>query len=374
MTSNYHMIEYIYENADALQRTFDVNEQNIERIIHIIKDRDINKIIVSGVGSSYTAALMAYPLFRYFSALPVHLMQVNELLIFKDQLLNEKTMVFIISRSGERAWVINTMKAVMETGAFGVAITGAADSLLAESGDMTLLTGEGPEITYPKTKSVTACAGLLMKMAIEFSMKNDEEVNHYRKSLSSMPLLINEARAETEQQVKSVVSKIKHISPVVLGGTASNYGVAMEAACKIQESTFLPAIGENTVNVLYGPLSPLSENWLLGLLVNKCDEDLSKELLEVAGKSKFHATRMVVCSKNLKMDEYSDLVIHLQQEIDPMLSALLFLPPLQMLAYYWTVERGMNPDEPSTMRDMLDAFLLPGREEPELRNIQNGGS
>jgi glucosamine 6-phosphate synthetase-like amidotransferase/phosphosugar isomerase protein len=50
-----------------------------------------------------------------------------------------------------------------------------------------------------------------------------------------------------------------------------------------------------------------------------------------------------------------------------LLAGLFYLPPLQLLTYYWTLAKGLNPDAPSAMRDVLDAILPPGREEPELR-------
>jgi glucosamine 6-phosphate synthetase-like amidotransferase/phosphosugar isomerase protein len=63
----------------------------------------------------------------------------------------------------------------------------------------------------------------------------------------------------------------------------------------------------------------------------------------------------------------SDFSVRLPVAVDPYLSALVYLPPIQLLAYYWTVARKMNPDAPTSMRAILDAILPPGRQEPELR-------
>jgi glucosamine 6-phosphate synthetase-like amidotransferase/phosphosugar isomerase protein len=63
----------------------------------------------------------------------------------------------------------------------------------------------------------------------------------------------------------------------------------------------------------------------------------------------------------------SDFSVRLPLAVDPYLSALVFLPPIQLLAYYWTVARKMDPDSPTSMRAILDAILPPGRQEPELR-------
>lgn len=367
MPEKYHMIKYIHENADALQRTLDNNESSITSIVRMINEKGIEKIIVTGVGSSYSAALIAAPMLNYFSRLPIHILPVNEIYFYRRRLLNEKTLVFIISRSGERVWVVNTMKYVIKMGAYGITITGVEDSLLAQTGHMTLLTGEGPEITYPKTKSVIACTGLLMRLALATSRPDDDEAKLLLNSLRLAPNKIRKTVEYVEPQVKSLIPKIKTTTPVVIGGTASNHGVAFESATKLQEATFIPSYGENTIDLLYGPLSPLSKNWLLCLLVTPESLDLSKELLHLAGNDIFKATRLIVASLGVEIENNSDFVITIPVKTNPLLSGLVFLPPMQLLAFYWTIERSMNPDAPSTMRDMLNAFLPPGREEPELR-------
>jgi glucosamine 6-phosphate synthetase-like amidotransferase/phosphosugar isomerase protein len=67
------------------------------------------------------------------------------------------------------------------------------------------------------------------------------------------------------------------------------------------------------------------------------------------------------------MTGLADYVLTLPDRVDPMLTALYYLPVLQMMTYYWALAKGLNPDVPDSMRDILDAILPEGREEPELR-------
>jgi fructoselysine-6-P-deglycase FrlB-like protein len=76
---------------------------------------------------------------------------------------------------------------------------------------------------------------------------------------------------------------------------------------------------------------------------------------------------MIVAESGLRLAAEPTFELSLPHAADPFLSALLCLPPLQVLAYSWTVARGMNPDAPASMQPILAAILPPGRKEPELR-------
>ena len=78
-------------------------------------------------------------------------MSAPELGYYAPRLVDVQTLVVVVSRSGERGAVVNALADSLQRGAFGVAVTGVADSLLAQTAQLTLLTAEGPEITFPKT-------------------------------------------------------------------------------------------------------------------------------------------------------------------------------------------------------------------------------
>ena len=365
VTETYHMIEYIREGPQALRRTLESNEAGIQSLIEEVRRRGIQRLVVSGVGSSFTAALMAAPIFRYHSSLPVHILPSTAHGYYASRLIDERSLVVVVSRSGERDWVVNALKEAVERGAYGVAMTGVADSLLAQQGQVTLLTQEGPEITFPKTKSVVTCAGLLMRLGLALASPDDEEALERLKTLRALPAKMEKTIGKAEPEIRSLMPSLVPHKVVVVGGTGSNYGVAMEAAVKLQETAYVPTLADDTGNVFHGPLGPVDRDWLIIPLVTAMDLRLSKQLLQLAGR--FGAHRMAVVEPGLDLEGLADFSVTIPERADPLLAALLFLPPMQLLTYYWTVARGMNPDEPSVMRDMLDAMLPPGREEPELR-------
>jgi glucosamine--fructose-6-phosphate aminotransferase (isomerizing) len=359
------MIDYIHEGPTALRRTLEGNEAGIESLVEEIRRRGIRRVVISGVGSSFTAALMAAPAFRYHSTLPVHILPSTGHGYFASRLIDEHSLVVVVSRSGERDWVVNALQEAVERGAYGVAMTGVADSLLAQKGQATLLTQEGPEITFPKTKSVVTCAGLLMRLALALAAPGDGEAAVRLKTLRGLPGRMEGVLRAVEPEIQSWMPGLVPHKIVVVGGTGSNYGVALEAAVKLQETAYIPTLADDTGNVFHGPLGPLNREWLIISLVTAMDLRLSQQLLRIAGK--FGAHRMVLVEPGLDVGGMAEFPLAIPERADPLLAALLYLPPMQLLTYYWTVSRGMNPDEPSVMRDMLDAMLPAGREEPELR-------
>ncbi|HEY60926.1 MAG TPA: SIS domain-containing protein [Anaerolineae bacterium] len=362
---DYHMLKYIHEGPGALQETLQANDSAVREIGKEFRKREIERILITGLGSSYTAAVMAKPLFDISLDKPIMIINSEETAYFQEQWVNEKSLIVAVSRSGERESVVGIIKAANRLGALGVAVTGVANSLLAHNSDLTLLTQEGPEITFPKTKSVLAGAGLLMRLGLELANVSNPLTQKRMAELERLPEIITRTIAQIDPEVKGLMSWVKDQKYLNVVGTCSNYGVALEAAVKVQESAYIPTRGNSTAGLLQGPIGALNEDWLVYTLVMQEDYELSTSLIELAHK--FGAKSICIQPPNLPTIPKSKATIKIAEQVDPFLAALVYLPAVQLLAYNWTITRGLNPDVPESMRQILDAILPPGREEPELR-------
>ncbi len=365
MTAQYHMIDYIHEGPQALSRTLESNGAAVAKLAAKIRDRGIDRLIISGVGSSHTASMMALPVMRYHVPIKVHVIPSTEFAYYDARLIGPRTAVVVVSRSGERGWVMEAIDDAVRRGALAVAVTGVADSLLAQHAQTTLLTAEGPEITFPKTKSVLACAGLLMDLGLALADSKDDEALKRRQTLAAAPSAADKVISATEDVVRTLMPKLSAHTTVFIGGTGSNHGAAVEGAVKLQETAYVTTLSDHTGNVFHGALGPLDKNWLIVPLIHAADSRLALQLLRLVRK--FGAHSLSIVEPGIELDGLSDFTINLPERTDPLLAALSYLPTLQLLTYYWTLALKMNPDEPSVMREMLDAMLPAGREEPELR-------
>jgi glucosamine--fructose-6-phosphate aminotransferase (isomerizing) len=364
MTDDYYMIGYIREGPQALRKTLQANETSVLSIAERVRVQGIRRIILTGLGSSYTAAMMASPIFTNYCPLPVTILPATELSLYKERLIDENCLVISISRSGERGAVVDAVVEARKRKALGIAITGSPDSLLAGQAQLALITQEGAEITFPKTKSVLACAGLLMRLGLSLAAKEDKQAAAQAQALAELPEAVNATIQSVEPVVRELIPSIQRHELIAVTGSGSNIGVALEAAIKIQEAAYLPTRGESTISLVHGPTGALNARWLVVPLVTHDDQEVSTDLLKLCRK--FGAHSLCIQAPDVDLNGLFDFAVQVPVLVDPFLSALVYLPPIQLLTYYWTVARNMNPDAPTSMHAILDAILPPGRSEPEL--------
>jgi len=365
VSSTYHMIEYIHEGPRALALTLEANEDRIREIAGLVKNGSIDRIILTGIGSSYTSSVMSAPLFVCYSPVPVQVVESSEFQILPQRLVDKRTMVVAISRSGERGAVTNAVKQAAQNGACAVVVTGVADSSLAKQARFPVITREGPEITFPKTKSVVTCTGVLMRLALALAEANDATARKCLLELQHLPAVMERTFDHLESDLSKLIPSIESRELVAIVGTGSNYGVALEAALKLQEASLGPTYGGRTSALLNGPIGAMNAKWLVVALVTNQDKDLSEKVLHIARN--LQAGTLGVIEPGLSIAEKPDHCLTLPAKVDVFLAALVYLLPMQLFAYFRTVARGLNPDAPASMNSILEAILPPGREEPELR-------
>jgi glucosamine--fructose-6-phosphate aminotransferase (isomerizing) len=244
-----------------------------------------------------------------------------------------------------------------------VAVTGVGSSLLANEADLVIVTGEGPESTFAKTKSVMATAVVLMQVALALETEPHEKRPRLERALAQMPELLALVIREAERDLERLAAWLVQHELVLVTGTAGNQGVAQEAVLKLQEAAGVTTEWDETGNALNGAVSILGPTRLMVGLVTRADYELNLALLKLARH--FGADRLCIAEPGLALEGCSEAVIRVPQAGDPLIAPLLFLPPIHLLAYHLAVERGRNPDEPPFADVMLKAMLPSGREEPD---------
>jgi glutamine---fructose-6-phosphate transaminase (isomerizing) len=369
MTSNdairrYQMLDYIHEGPTAIRRTLERSEEAVVHLVDKTRRAGIEKLVVTGVGSSWTAPMMAAPLINHYASLPVKFLPSTELLYYADEWLGPQTAVITVSRSGERKWVVDSLRMARERRSISVAVTAIEDSLLAQQADVTLLTHEGPEVTFAKTKSVLASAALLMRLGLAFA-ESSETASEQAEVLRTMPGHLERLINEVEESIRLSVPSLLDRDHVLLAGSLGNYGVALEGAMKLHEAAYLPSQADYLGNALHGAIGALDARWLAVVMYMENDLMLAHELTRLLRQ--FDVLCFCLGASPAGSEMACDFYQPLHLPDGPLLAPLLFLPPIQLLSYYWAVARGKNPDKPEYMRRVLDAMLPPGREEPELR-------
>jgi len=360
-----HMLGYIYENPDALSRTLETCRKPAAEIVRVCSAAKIHRVLLAGLGSSYTAAMMAKPLYQLLLPVPVYIFHSDDIVQVAPELLDKQTLLVVISRSGERGAAMDAAAAGREHGAIVAGVTGAADSLLAEDVEHRLITAEGPEITFPKTKSVLACAGAVLQLGISLAEGFGTRTGAYASELGSIPEKLAAVLPGFDAAVEQVITNISECKALSVAGSLANYGVALEAAVKVQEASNRFTRGDTLAGLLHGPLGAVNEDWAVLQLVTEPDLPLHSAIIRTASRSGVRTVS--VLPEGAGVETGPEFIIPLVQRTDRLLAALLYLPVVQFFAYHWTIALGLNPDSPAAMNDILEAILPPGRSEPELR-------
>lgn len=356
------MLDNIHQDAEALERTLAANETAVRRLAFQAGQRDIRRVILSGMGSSDTAAQMALPVYFNHFPLPVWAIASPDPLTYASPLVNEHTLLVLISRSGERGAVLDVLREATQRGAFCVAVTGSPNSLLAQESQYLLLTEEGPEKSFPKTKSVIATTGLLMQLGLAFAAPENLTAAGRQRSLRQMPEGVARSIAVCEPLIQSCIDQLARRENVAVCGSGGNWGVAVEGAMKLAEAAGISARYDTVLGLLVGPVMALNQRWLAIPLLTRQELQTGRQLLEVVRS--VGAESLCIAEPGLHLQDVADRVLPLPHPVDPLLAPLTFLPPLQLLTYYWAVARGLNPDQPAQTEAILSALLPPGREEP----------
>ena len=364
MTTTYKMLECIHEIPEGLASTFANNDMAFPAFREEMARRSIERVIVAGLGSSFTAALIAKPLLALFPTLPVIVISPGDLHAYADRWINHQTLVVAVSRSGERGWMVDALKNAVGRGALGAAMTYNPDALLLEPADIQLLTGEGPELPFPKTKSVVACAGSLMQLGLDLADPADRQAAALRESLSQAPDLLRHLIAAAEPQVAALAEKIAEHQNMLSGGTVSAYGAALEFSLKLQETAQVPTSCWDSANLFHGPWGPHNERWLVTMTSTFADAELTRQSFRLAGD--LRAPCLGVTTPGVDLAGTASYQIQVPMPEDPFLSGLFFLPVLQLLTYYWAVALDLNPDAPHQTMAVLGSIVPQGRSEPEI--------
>ncbi len=165
MSLQFKMLDYILETPEKLRTTLESNLQNAEDLARRILAGDFRNFILTGIGSGYTAGLCTTLMLESACPIPTSVVPSSAILAYPDGFIDRRTLVVALSRSGEKGFVLEATRHAQSRGAHLVAVTSNPDSLLAAEAAEVILSREGEETSWPKTKSTICMAGVAYLLA-----------------------------------------------------------------------------------------------------------------------------------------------------------------------------------------------------------------
>ena len=346
------MLKEIMEQPSAVKATIAPRIKG-EEIVLDNADIDltgVNKIVITACGSAYYAGCAAKYAIEELCRLPV-LTELASELRYSNPLIDEHTLLIVLSQSGETADTIAAMKECKNRGAKTLAIVNVVGSTIAKLADWCLYTWAGPEIAVATTKGYTTQLAVLYLFSL-YAAKRLGTIDSARYSkllhaLKSIPRQIQQA-LDMNPSIEQLAKKYHKTSSMFFIGRNTDYAVALEGALKMKEISYIHAESYAAGELKHGTIALIQEKQPVVALC--CNDAITEKTMSniVEVKARGAEVLAVACKDNQKILSLADDMI-LVPKIPALFSAAVEIVPLQILAYYVAKENGCDIDKPKNL-------------------------
>lgn len=349
------MLKEMYEQPKTITDTISPRIVNNDIVIEELKMSDdelrgVKKIHIVACGSAYHTGVTGKYVLEGLARIPVEVDVASEFR-YRDPILEEGSMVIVVSQSGETA---DTLAALRESKARGFKVLGIVNvvgSSIAREADACLYTWAGPEIAVATTKAYSAQLAALYMLAMKLAkVKGTVDDNRFRRLLTDLKRLPDQIERLLGQK-----EKIQHFANRYLGardiffiGRGIDYAISLEGSLKLKEISYIHSEAYAAGELKHGTIS-LIEDGTLVVAVSTQPALFQKTISNIVEVKARGAFVMAVTSEDNKaIEKASDYVIYLP-ETDPYFTNSLAIIPLQLFAYYVAVGRGCDVDKPRNL-------------------------
>ena len=312
--------------------------------------RGIHKVGIIACGTAFHAGMVGKYIIEQLSRIPVEAEIASEFR-YRDPLIQPGQLVIIISQSGETADTLAAMREAKKRGAKIAAVVNVVGSTISREADAVLYTHAGPEIAVASTKAYNTQLMAIYMIALELGRLSGnlalEDYKRYVEGLKNVPQLMNTV-LQTKDQLARFASRHFSQNSVFFIGRGLDYVLSMEASLKLKEISYIHSEAYAAGELKHGTIALIEDGTLVVAIAMQrrlFDKTISN-IKEVRARG---AKVLAVCFDGSDMPaEIADEVISLP-DTDDIFAPLLAVTPMQLFAYYMTVEKGFDVDKPRNL-------------------------
>lgn len=359
---DHFMLKEIYEQPnclrDAMSGRLIANAEHPEnnRIVlsalRDYRDRLVNarNIIILGCGTSWHAGLIGKQLIESMCRKRVSVEYASEFR-YNNPVVDKDDVVIAISQSGETADTLAAIQLAKQHGALIFGIVNAVGSSIARETDTGIYLHVGPEIGVASTKAFTGQVAMLTLFALALGHETGTlSDNEYHKIIGELALIPTKMEKELEvtEKIANLAKMFTYAHNFLYLGRGFNYPVALEGALKLKEISYIHAEGYPAAEMKHGPIALVDQDMPIVFIAthHKLYEKIISNMQEV--KSRKGRILAIVTEGDEHVREIADNVIEIPKT-ENCLVPLLSVVPLQILAYYVAVDKGLNVDMPRNL-------------------------
>ncbi len=316
------------------------------------RDRLVNarNIIILGCGTSWHAGLIGKQLIEGMCRKRVSVEYASEFR-YNNPVVDKEDVVIAISQSGETADTLAAIQLAKQNGALIFGIVNAVGSSIARETDTGIYLHVGPEIGVASTKAFTGQVAMLTLFALALGHETgtlaDDEYHNLIGELAQIPAKM-EKELEVTEKIANLAKMFTYAHNFLYLGRGFNYPVALEGALKLKEISYIHAEGYPAAEMKHGPIALVDQDMPIVFIAthHKLYEKIISNMQEV--KSRKGRILAIVTEGDEHVREIADNVIEVPKT-ENCLVPLLSVVPLQILAYYVAVDKGLNVDMPRNL-------------------------
>ncbi len=318
--------------------------------LHMDKLMHAPRIIIVACGTSWHAALLAEYIFEELCRIPVEVEYASEFR-YRNPVIHAGDVIIAISQSGETADTLVAIERAKEQGAVIFGVVNVVGSSIARISTTGAYTHAGPEIGVASTKAFTGQLAVLMMIALKIAKEkktiDQQRFLHLLNELHESPDKIATALKQSER-VRAIAEKYKDARDFLYLGRGYNFPIALEGALKLKEISYIHAEGYPAAEMKHGPIALVDDQLPVVFVATRDSyhEKIVSNIQEIkARKGKVIA---VITEGDTLISGMADDVIEVP-EADEIIAPLLSTIPLQLLAYYIGVAKGLDVDKPRNL-------------------------
>lgn len=312
--------------------------------------KKVNKIFITACGTSWHAGLIGKFMIEKLSRIPVEV-DISSECRYRNPIMDSETLLIAISESGETVDTITSLREGKRRGAKTISICNTIESSISRESDITININAGPEISVASTKTFTSSLSALYLLAVYLAkVRGAINQNEVTEKVQVILDLI-----EKVEDVMSLEDEIEGLSRIFYErkgflylGRGINYPVALEGAMKMKELSYIYAEGYPGGEMKHGPIALIDENTPVVILAPKTSL-YEKNLIDIEEVKARQGVVIVFATEgDTEVRKMARHVFYLPH-VTELLTPILFTIPLQFLAYYVALRRGLNVDRPRNL-------------------------
>ena len=349
------MLKEMYEQPKAILDTFSPRIKGDDIVIEELKMSDdeiraIKKIMIVACGSANHTGMTSKYIFEGLARIPVEVDLASEFR-YRNPILEEGTLVIVVSQSGETADSLAALREAQARGAKVLGIVNVVGSSIAREADNVMYTWAGPEIAVATTKAYSSQLIALYLLAMKFAHArgtlDDAGLKEMLEDLQKLPEQV-ELLLNNKNKIQKFANRYLAAKDVFFIGRGIDYAISMEGSLKLKEISYIHSEAYAAGELKHGTISLIEEGTLVAAVLTQ--EDLYKKMIsnmeEVRTRGAF--VMAVTNEGNNDVERVADYVIYIP-ETNRYFANSLAIIPLQLFGYYVSVGRGCDVDKPRNL-------------------------